>query len=176
MGLYLQERLEARQFVRRSPSWTQAQTRRCVLLNLRQKFLHCRYFGCKDAPTQAEGYQRAALRRGLSLEGSVSSLPGSLELDFDQGSDWNASLQMRIGGQRRLIAATLSALPICHTVAYTTCSNHGVHALHLMSKEPELDVALMDRVKRGDTAAFTELVDKYKQPVMNFVARMLGIP
>jgi RNA polymerase sigma-70 factor (ECF subfamily) len=35
------------------------------------------------------------------------------------------------------------------------------------------DAALMLRVKRGDTAAFTELMEKYKQPVMNFVCRML---
>ena len=31
----------------------------------------------------------------------------------------------------------------------------------------------MLRVKRGDRAAFSELVDKYKQPVMNFVFRRL---
>ena len=31
----------------------------------------------------------------------------------------------------------------------------------------------MLRVKRGDRAAFTELVEKYKQPVMNFVHRSL---
>jgi RNA polymerase sigma-70 factor, ECF subfamily len=31
----------------------------------------------------------------------------------------------------------------------------------------------MLRVKQGDTAAFTELVDKYKQPVMNVAVRML---
>ena len=31
----------------------------------------------------------------------------------------------------------------------------------------------MLRVKRGDRAAFAELVDKYKQPVMNFVYRSL---
>ena len=31
----------------------------------------------------------------------------------------------------------------------------------------------MLRVKRGDRAAFTELVEKYKQPVMNFVYRSL---
>ncbi len=35
------------------------------------------------------------------------------------------------------------------------------------------DAALMLRVKQGDTAAFTELVDKYKQPVMNVAFRML---
>ncbi len=35
------------------------------------------------------------------------------------------------------------------------------------------DAALMLRVKRGDRAAFTELVEKYKQPVMNFVFRSL---
>jgi RNA polymerase sigma-70 factor (ECF subfamily) len=35
------------------------------------------------------------------------------------------------------------------------------------------DAALMLRVKRGDTRAFAELVDKYKQPVVNFICRTL---
>ena len=35
------------------------------------------------------------------------------------------------------------------------------------------DAVLMLRVKRGDRAAFAELVEKYKQPVMNFVHRSL---
>src|SRR5207244_9628233 len=35
------------------------------------------------------------------------------------------------------------------------------------------DVALMLRVKRGDSEAFTELVDKYKQPVINVIFRIL---
>ncbi|MBE0545601.1 MAG: sigma-70 family RNA polymerase sigma factor [Verrucomicrobia bacterium] len=35
------------------------------------------------------------------------------------------------------------------------------------------DAALMLRVKRGDTAAFTELVDKFKQPVINLAYRTL---
>src|SRR3982750_2169941 len=35
------------------------------------------------------------------------------------------------------------------------------------------DAALMLRVKQGDTAAFTELVEKYKQPVMNLAYRTL---
>jgi RNA polymerase sigma-70 factor (ECF subfamily) len=42
-----------------------------------------------------------------------------------------------------------------------------------MSGELDLDAALMLRVKQGDLSAFTELVDKYKQPVMNLVFRML---
>lgn len=33
------------------------------------------------------------------------------------------------------------------------------------------DAALMLRVKEGDTAAFTDLVEKYKQPVMNLIYR-----
>ncbi len=33
------------------------------------------------------------------------------------------------------------------------------------------DAALMLRVKQGDTAAFTELVEKYKQPIMNLAYR-----
>src|SRR6476659_179553 len=35
------------------------------------------------------------------------------------------------------------------------------------------DAALMLRVKQGDTAAFTELVEKYKQPVINMIYRTL---
>lgn len=35
------------------------------------------------------------------------------------------------------------------------------------------DAALMLRVKQGDTAAFTELVEKYKQPVVNLAYRTL---
>lgn len=38
---------------------------------------------------------------------------------------------------------------------------------------PDPDVALMLRVKQGDTTAFEELVEKYKQPVMNLVYRTL---
>src|SRR6266487_865933 len=39
--------------------------------------------------------------------------------------------------------------------------------------EPDPDAALMMRVKQGDSTAFAQLVDKYKQPVMNVVYRML---
>jgi RNA polymerase sigma-70 factor (ECF subfamily) len=42
-----------------------------------------------------------------------------------------------------------------------------------MSSEMDPDAALMLRIKQGDGTAFSELVDKYKQPVMNFVYRML---
>ena len=42
-----------------------------------------------------------------------------------------------------------------------------------MSVQPDPDAALMLRVKRGDRAAFAELVDKYKQPVINFIFRSL---
>ena len=42
-----------------------------------------------------------------------------------------------------------------------------------MAANPDPDAALMLRVKKGDTVAFTELVEKYKQPVMNLVFRML---
>ena len=42
-----------------------------------------------------------------------------------------------------------------------------------MSSELDPDVALMLRVKQGDSDAFVELVEKYKQPVMNLVYRML---
>ena len=42
-----------------------------------------------------------------------------------------------------------------------------------MAAEHDPDAALMLRVKQGDGGAFTELVNKYKQPVMNVVYRML---
>src|SRR6266705_751480 len=45
--------------------------------------------------------------------------------------------------------------------------------LATMSAELEPDAALMLRVKQGDSVAFAQLVDKYKQPVMNLVYRML---
>ena len=42
-----------------------------------------------------------------------------------------------------------------------------------MPVPPDPDAVLMLRVKRGDRAAFAELVEKYKQPVMNFIYRSL---
>jgi RNA polymerase sigma-70 factor (ECF subfamily) len=42
-----------------------------------------------------------------------------------------------------------------------------------MPVQPDPDAVLMLRVKRGDREAFAELVEKYKQPVMNFVYRSL---
>lgn len=42
-----------------------------------------------------------------------------------------------------------------------------------MPGQPDPDAALMLRVRQGDTAAFAELVDKYKQPVMNLASRTL---
>jgi RNA polymerase sigma-70 factor (ECF subfamily) len=42
-----------------------------------------------------------------------------------------------------------------------------------MAAELDPDAALMLRVKQGDGGAFVELVDRYKQPVMNLVYRML---
>jgi RNA polymerase sigma-70 factor (ECF subfamily) len=42
-----------------------------------------------------------------------------------------------------------------------------------MPVHPDPDAVLMLRVKRGDRVAFAELVEKYKQPVMNLVYRTL---
>ncbi|MGA2281406.1 MAG: sigma-70 family RNA polymerase sigma factor [Verrucomicrobiota bacterium] len=47
------------------------------------------------------------------------------------------------------------------------------YTLSAMPVPPDPDAVLMLRVKRGDRDAFAELVDKYKQPVMNFVYRSL---
>jgi RNA polymerase sigma-70 factor (ECF subfamily) len=43
-----------------------------------------------------------------------------------------------------------------------------------MADNLDPDAALMLRVKGGDRAAFEELVNKYKQPVTNFLFRTLG--
>lgn len=43
-----------------------------------------------------------------------------------------------------------------------------------MAEEADIDVALMLKVQEGDLAAFETLMNKYKQPVMNMVARILG--
>jgi len=45
-----------------------------------------------------------------------------------------------------------------------------------MGAETDPDAALMLRVKRGDRDAFTALVEKYKQPVMNLIYRTLPDP
>lgn len=42
-----------------------------------------------------------------------------------------------------------------------------------MAVNPDPDADLMLRVKRGDMRAFTELVEKYKQPVINIIYRTL---
>ena len=42
-----------------------------------------------------------------------------------------------------------------------------------MSVNPDPDAALMLRVKRGDMSAFEELVEKYKQPLINLIYRTL---
>jgi RNA polymerase sigma factor, sigma-70 family len=42
-----------------------------------------------------------------------------------------------------------------------------------MPEHLDPDAALMLRVKQGDVAAFTELVKKYKQPVINLIYRTL---
>ncbi len=42
-----------------------------------------------------------------------------------------------------------------------------------MAVAPDPDAELMLRVKRGDMAAFTELVEKYKQPVINLIYRTI---
>lgn len=42
-----------------------------------------------------------------------------------------------------------------------------------MPEHSDPDAALMLRVKRGDRNAFAELVEKYKQPLFNFICRTL---
>ena len=46
----------------------------------------------------------------------------------------------------------------------------------MMPSELDPDAALMLRVKQGDSTAFAELVERYQQPVMSLVYRMLRDP
>jgi RNA polymerase sigma-70 factor (ECF subfamily) len=46
--------------------------------------------------------------------------------------------------------------------------------MSIMNLDP--DSVLMQRVREGDRDAFAELVDKYKQPIINFIARTLQDP
>jgi RNA polymerase sigma-70 factor (ECF subfamily) len=45
-----------------------------------------------------------------------------------------------------------------------------------MAANLDPDAGLMLRVKRGDRGAFEQLVNRYKQPVINFLYRTLGDP
>ncbi len=51
---------------------------------------------------------------------------------------------------------------------------------HLSSRQPsnviDGDYCLIDRLRQGDLDAFEALVEKYKQPIINFAARFLGDP
>jgi RNA polymerase sigma-70 factor (ECF subfamily) len=58
----------------------------------------------------------------------------------------------------------LVALAVCDTII-------AVARFDRMPANPDPDAALMLRVKQGDAAAFTALVDKYKQPIMNLAFR-----
>src|SRR5215469_4703135 len=40
----------------------------------------------------------------------------------------------------------------------------------------DADSLLAEQVRQGDLAAFEELVEKYKQPIINFASRFLGDP
>jgi RNA polymerase sigma-70 factor, ECF subfamily len=42
------------------------------------------------------------------------------------------------------------------------------------SKPEDLDAALMLRFQNGDEAAFDQLVEKFKNPILNYVARQIG--
>jgi RNA polymerase sigma-70 factor, ECF subfamily len=44
----------------------------------------------------------------------------------------------------------------------------------VMSVVPDPDAALMLRAKEGDLVAFEELVERYKQPIVNLLGRTLG--
>lgn len=54
----------------------------------------------------------------------------------------------------------------------TDCVCSGQQAL----KDADTDYLLADKVRQGDLAAFEELVEKYKQPIINFASRFLGDP
>jgi RNA polymerase sigma-70 factor (ECF subfamily) len=60
------------------------------------------------------------------------------------------------------VAAAHSAQLVSNSVFVKNCP---------MAGEPDSDAELMLRVKQGDAHAFEELVDRYKQPVLNLLYR-----
>jgi len=58
----------------------------------------------------------------------------------------------------------------------TLVGRAGFVILNEMPDSLDPDAALMLRVKRGDMRAFEELADKYKQPIVNLMYRMLRDP
>jgi RNA polymerase sigma-70 factor, ECF subfamily len=56
------------------------------------------------------------------------------------------------------------------------CGGGGFQYYFSMGANPDPDTALMLRVKDGDMGAFEELVDKFKQPVINLIHRTLHDP
>lgn len=58
------------------------------------------------------------------------------------------------------------------TLSFGRCSS----MLPAMAEPVDPDAALMLRVKRGDTAAFAGLVEKYKRPLINLALRMVRDP
>ena len=67
-----------------------------------------------------------------------------------------------------------SSTPFRHeTLSLPRCCPRLAAVVRPMPLNPDPDAALMLRVKQGDTEAFTRLVEKYKQPVMNLVYRTL---
>ena len=50
------------------------------------------------------------------------------------------------------------------------------HSWRRPSKVMDADYALVGRLRQGDVAAFEMLVEKYKQPLINFATRFLGDP
>jgi len=65
-------------------------------------------------------------------------------------------------------------LPTSYHEGVQPCSIAGVWSiLYRMATPLDPDAALMLRVKRGDMKAFEELAEKYKQPIVNMMYRML---
>lgn len=54
-----------------------------------------------------------------------------------------------------------------------TCAGRGVCYTVTMAETLDPDAALMLRVQQGDVAAFEDLVNKYKQPIINLLHRTL---
>jgi RNA polymerase sigma-70 factor (ECF subfamily) len=72
--------------------------------------------------------------------------------------------------QSSTISLVLSNHPA--TLSFGRCSS----MLPAMAEPVDPDAALMLRVKRGDTAAFAGLVEKYKRPLINLAHRMVRDP
>jgi RNA polymerase sigma-70 factor (ECF subfamily) len=144
VGLDLEETFVAREFLGGGAARRQRQTRFGGGFNFFEQILHGRINWVQN---------------GFKARNAARDCKSGL-MDY-----WIDGLLETAPSNSPLIQQSISPFPFrARRICYTW---------RAMPVQADPDAALMLRAKRGDRAAFAGLVDKYKQPVMNFVYRSL---